>query len=81
MLLSRLDLLDDSDPTNPLIPRERRNVLPCRQRLGVRNQSLFHISRQIMDHTTGNFFGHRLILRFGPEADCDITPLGVEGRF
>ena len=61
VVLSRLGLLDDSDPTNPLVPRERCNVLPYHQRLGVRYQSFFRISRQIMDHTTGKFFGFTVL--------------------
>src|SRR5262245_57172863 len=39
------------DPADPLIARERRNVLPRLQRFCVGGECLFQVGRQIMDHT------------------------------
>src|SRR5215475_1274192 len=38
------------DPTDPFIARERRNVLPRRQRFGVGDECLFQVRGEIVDH-------------------------------
>src|SRR5688572_27165557 len=56
------------DPADPLVARERRNVLPRLQRFRVEDQSLFQVSGQVMDHTARDIFfaqsfAHRCIAR------------------
>jgi len=47
---SGLRLLGRRDPADPFVARERRDVLPCRQRLGVGYEGLFQVRGQVVDH-------------------------------
>ncbi len=63
MLPSGLIFLDGDGPADPLVARERRNILPRCQRLRVGNKCFFQIRRQFMHHAAGNLcFGHTIDL-------------------
>jgi hypothetical protein len=59
-VIPRLMFFCGLNPTDPLVAREGRNILPCCQRMRVRRQDLSQIRRHVVDHTSGDlFFGHR----------------------
>src|SRR5262245_33232967 len=56
------------DPADPLIARERRNVLPCLQRFCVGGQCLFQVRGQVMDQTARDLFcAQCLLISVSPE--------------
>jgi hypothetical protein len=71
---ARRILFGRGDPTNPFFPRQRRKVLPNRQRLGFRAERHAQVRRSFMHRTRlGRFvLGHRFILTLRPPG-C-ITP-------
>ena len=63
---SRVCFFGRLDPADPLIARERRNVLPRLQRFRVGGQSLFQVRGQVMDRAAcdvffAQSFAHRCI--------------------
>ena len=62
-LASRLSLLGVLDPADPLITRERRDILPVRPRRGVRNEHFSQICRYAVHNARRKFcFSHASIL-------------------
>jgi hypothetical protein len=62
------------DPADPFIPRERRNVLPRRQRLGVGDQCLFQVRGEIVDHPARDrFFAQSFARKSVAPAKSNIT--------
>src|SRR5262245_52843298 len=59
-----LRLFCRSNPTNPLVTSERRNVLPCRLGSKGRVNGVAQVRRQLMHRAGHLFFLHRII--FGP---------------
>src|SRR5579863_699665 len=52
VLLPCFCLFDDSDPTNPFVPREWCYIFPCRQRVCIRFKRLTQIIGQIMNYAS-----------------------------
>ena len=50
----RLGLLHGLDPTDPLVARERGDVLPGRKRLRVGQELLLQVRRYVMDDARGD---------------------------
>lgn len=73
VLLPRLRFLDERDPTNPLVPRERRKILPGRSRGTFGSEGLPEIRRHRVRRSAGNpSLGHEVSL-------CQMT-VAVERR-
>ena len=62
VLLPGFRFLHRDHPADPFIARQRRNVLPSRQRRRISDQRLPQIRRHFVHHAAGKFFAHRLIL-------------------
>ena len=54
MILSRCLLLDRDRPADPLVARERRDVLPFRERRFVGSERFTQVHRQHVHRATGN---------------------------
>lgn len=69
VLASRLRFLHDRHPTDPLVAREGRDVLPCGKRFFVSRKGRAHIGGKRMQSAAGNsFFGHTSMICHYDEA-------------
>src|SRR5215203_2389793 len=53
-LLPRLGLLGGLDPANPLVARERGDVVPGQQRIWIAFERIFEIVGEVMDYSAGD---------------------------
>src|SRR6478735_5034455 len=75
-LAARLRLLRGFDPADPLVAGQRRNVVPGRQRFGLKLQRLLQVIGKRMDDATSDlpFVSHPRSARSGFQSRCLYTP-------
>jgi hypothetical protein len=71
VLLSSFGFLDGNGPADPLIARERRDVLPFGVRRGIGEESFSQVGGEAVHWASGNgFFGHGVLYIAGQSVEA-----------